>query len=242
MCLIRKLPYLLLLLYDSFLLQYTLMEDPVILPSSRVTIDRPVIVRHLLSDSVSAAFMNRTALRTISIQTVGAMQRHSSDVLCCFDRPIRSTGPISHKTCCYQTQISSCASKSLSGLSSPGNGQLLTPRWGSLMVLLIWSNELRGAGIDIFLRNMYYAIHQASSRLCWFSLLLPLPQFFVNVVKLISANLSLEYRCNDMARKRTCTVSVHWSFGYGKSTCINFTFHHLSTVTMVIVPRQCGRC
>jgi ubiquitin conjugation factor E4 B len=27
------------------------MEDPVILPSSRVTIDRPVIVRHLLSDS-----------------------------------------------------------------------------------------------------------------------------------------------------------------------------------------------
>jgi ubiquitin conjugation factor E4 B len=38
---------------DEFLdpIQYTLMEDPVILPSSRVTIDRPVIVRHLLSDS-----------------------------------------------------------------------------------------------------------------------------------------------------------------------------------------------
>ncbi|KAM0846224.1 hypothetical protein ACQ4PT_055809 [Festuca glaucescens] len=38
---------------DEFLdpIQYTLMEDPVILPSSRVTIDRPVIVRHLLSDN-----------------------------------------------------------------------------------------------------------------------------------------------------------------------------------------------
>ncbi|CAM0879382.1 unnamed protein product [Alopecurus aequalis] len=38
---------------DEFLdpIQYTLMEDPVILPSSRVTVDRPVIVRHLLSDS-----------------------------------------------------------------------------------------------------------------------------------------------------------------------------------------------
>ncbi|KAK1660478.1 hypothetical protein QYE76_048637 [Lolium multiflorum] len=38
---------------DEFLdpIQYTLMEDPVILPLSRVTIDRPVIVRHLLSDS-----------------------------------------------------------------------------------------------------------------------------------------------------------------------------------------------
>ncbi|KAL6598275.1 hypothetical protein ACP70R_046440 [Stipagrostis hirtigluma subsp. patula] len=38
---------------DEFLdpIQYTLMKDPVILPSSRVTIDRPVIIRHLLSDS-----------------------------------------------------------------------------------------------------------------------------------------------------------------------------------------------
>ncbi|KAM0865296.1 hypothetical protein ACQ4PT_043365 [Festuca glaucescens] len=38
---------------DEFLdpIQYTLMEDPVVLPSSRVTIDRSVIVRHLLSDS-----------------------------------------------------------------------------------------------------------------------------------------------------------------------------------------------
>ncbi|GMN32110.1 hypothetical protein TIFTF001_049750 [Ficus carica] len=38
---------------DEFLdpIQYTLMKDPVILPSSRVTIDRPVIQRHLLSDS-----------------------------------------------------------------------------------------------------------------------------------------------------------------------------------------------
>ncbi|XP_062211598.1 probable ubiquitin conjugation factor E4 [Phragmites australis] len=37
---------------DEFLdpIQYTLMKDPVILPSSRVTIDRPVIIRHLLSD------------------------------------------------------------------------------------------------------------------------------------------------------------------------------------------------
>lgn len=29
------------------------MKDPVILPSSNITIDRPVIQRHLLSDSVS---------------------------------------------------------------------------------------------------------------------------------------------------------------------------------------------
>lgn len=33
-------------------LQYTLMKDPVILPSSRITVDRPVIQRHLLSDNV----------------------------------------------------------------------------------------------------------------------------------------------------------------------------------------------
>ncbi|PIM99956.1 Ubiquitin fusion degradation protein-2 [Handroanthus impetiginosus] len=38
---------------DEFLdpIQYTLMRDPVILPSSRVIVDRPVIQRHLLSDS-----------------------------------------------------------------------------------------------------------------------------------------------------------------------------------------------
>ncbi|KAL6551585.1 E3 ubiquitin-protein ligase pub1 [Orobanche gracilis] len=38
---------------DEFLdpIQYTLMKDPVILPSSKVTVDRPVIQRHLLSDS-----------------------------------------------------------------------------------------------------------------------------------------------------------------------------------------------
>jgi ubiquitin conjugation factor E4 B len=38
---------------DEFLdpIQYTLMMDPVILPSSRITVDRPVIQRHLLSDS-----------------------------------------------------------------------------------------------------------------------------------------------------------------------------------------------
>ncbi|KAL4336146.1 hypothetical protein GQ457_07G003050 [Hibiscus cannabinus] len=38
---------------DEFLdpIQYTLMKDPVILPSSRITLDRPVIQRHLLSDS-----------------------------------------------------------------------------------------------------------------------------------------------------------------------------------------------
>ena len=29
------------------------MKDPVTLPSSKVTVDRPVIIRHLLSDSVS---------------------------------------------------------------------------------------------------------------------------------------------------------------------------------------------
>ncbi|GAB4827333.1 E3 ubiquitin-protein ligase pub1 [Ancistrocladus abbreviatus] len=38
---------------DEFLdpIQYTLMKDPVILPSSRITLDRPVILRHLLSDT-----------------------------------------------------------------------------------------------------------------------------------------------------------------------------------------------
>ncbi|CAK9186044.1 unnamed protein product [Ilex paraguariensis] len=38
---------------DEFLdpIQYTLMKDPVILPSSAVTVDRPVIQRHLLSDN-----------------------------------------------------------------------------------------------------------------------------------------------------------------------------------------------
>ncbi|XP_022868548.1 probable ubiquitin conjugation factor E4 [Olea europaea var. sylvestris] len=38
---------------DEFLdpIQYTLMKDPVILPSSKVTLDRSVIHRHLLSDS-----------------------------------------------------------------------------------------------------------------------------------------------------------------------------------------------
>uniref|UniRef100_A0A7N0V4J4 RING-type E3 ubiquitin transferase n=1 Tax=Kalanchoe fedtschenkoi TaxID=63787 RepID=A0A7N0V4J4_KALFE len=38
---------------DEFLdpIQYTLMKDPVILPSSRITLDRHVITRHLLSDS-----------------------------------------------------------------------------------------------------------------------------------------------------------------------------------------------
>lgn len=41
-------------IYDFFYaLQYTLMKDPVILPSSRITVDRPVIQRHLLSDSVN---------------------------------------------------------------------------------------------------------------------------------------------------------------------------------------------
>ncbi|KAG6523946.1 probable ubiquitin conjugation factor E4 isoform X1 [Zingiber officinale] len=32
-------------------IQYTLMSDPVILPSSRISVDRPVIQRHLLSDT-----------------------------------------------------------------------------------------------------------------------------------------------------------------------------------------------
>ncbi|CAA0820271.1 Probable ubiquitin conjugation factor E4 [Striga hermonthica] len=38
---------------DEFLdpIQYTLMRDPVILPSSKVIVDRPIIQRHLLSDS-----------------------------------------------------------------------------------------------------------------------------------------------------------------------------------------------
>ncbi|KAK9742559.1 hypothetical protein RND81_03G182000 [Saponaria officinalis] len=47
---------------DEFLdpIQYTLMKDPVILPSSRVTVDRPVILRHLLSDSTDP--FNRSPL------------------------------------------------------------------------------------------------------------------------------------------------------------------------------------
>ncbi|XP_042019614.1 probable ubiquitin conjugation factor E4 [Salvia splendens] len=47
---------------DEFLdpIQYTLMKDPVILPSSRVIVDRPVIQRHLLSDSTDP--FNRSPL------------------------------------------------------------------------------------------------------------------------------------------------------------------------------------
>lgn len=47
---------------DEFLdpIQYTLMKDPVILPSSRVILDRPVILRHLLSDSTDP--FNRSPL------------------------------------------------------------------------------------------------------------------------------------------------------------------------------------
>lgn len=47
---------------DEFLdpIQYTLMKDPVILPSSRVIVDRPVILRHLLSDSTDP--FNRSPL------------------------------------------------------------------------------------------------------------------------------------------------------------------------------------
>lgn len=41
-----------IILICCLLLQYTLMKDPVILPSSRISIDRAVIQRHLLSDSV----------------------------------------------------------------------------------------------------------------------------------------------------------------------------------------------
>ncbi|CAO2820573.1 unnamed protein product [Amaranthus hypochondriacus] len=47
---------------DEFLdpIQYTLMKDPVILPSSKVTVDRSVILRHLLSDSTDP--FNRSPL------------------------------------------------------------------------------------------------------------------------------------------------------------------------------------
>ncbi|CAN1248441.1 Probable ubiquitin conjugation factor E4 [Linum perenne] len=47
---------------DEFLdpIQYTLMKDPVILPSSRITVDKPVIQRHLLSDSTDP--FNRSQL------------------------------------------------------------------------------------------------------------------------------------------------------------------------------------
>ncbi|PWA83692.1 U-box domain-containing protein [Artemisia annua] len=49
---------------DEFLdpIQYTLMKDPVILPSSRMVIDRPVIQRHLLSDPTDP--FNRSHLTT----------------------------------------------------------------------------------------------------------------------------------------------------------------------------------
>ncbi|GKA46025.1 probable ubiquitin conjugation factor E4 [Tanacetum coccineum] len=49
---------------DEFLdpIQYTLMIDPVILPSSRMVIDRPVIQRHLLSDPTDP--FNRSHLTT----------------------------------------------------------------------------------------------------------------------------------------------------------------------------------
>uniref|UniRef100_A0A2P2K309 RING-type E3 ubiquitin transferase n=3 Tax=Rhizophora mucronata TaxID=61149 RepID=A0A2P2K309_RHIMU len=47
---------------DEFLdpIQYTLMKDPVLLPSSRITVDRPVIQRHLLSDNTDP--FNRSQL------------------------------------------------------------------------------------------------------------------------------------------------------------------------------------
>ncbi|XP_061358097.1 probable ubiquitin conjugation factor E4 [Gastrolobium bilobum] len=52
---------------DEFLdpIQYTLMKDPVILPSSRITVDRPVIQRHLLSDSTDP--FNRSHLTADSL-------------------------------------------------------------------------------------------------------------------------------------------------------------------------------
>jgi hypothetical protein len=75
------------------------------------------------------------------------------------------------------------------------------------MVLLIWSNELRGAGIDNFWRNIHYTIHEASSRLYWFSPTSAPALILCKCCKLISANLSLAYRSNDSARKRTCIVT-----------------------------------
>lgn len=49
---------------DEFLdpIQYTIMRDPVILPSSKVIVDRPVIQRHLLSDGTDP--FNRSHLTT----------------------------------------------------------------------------------------------------------------------------------------------------------------------------------
>jgi hypothetical protein len=52
------------MLISDFVVQYTLMKDPVILPSSKVTIDRPVIIRHLLSDSVSSNFLIHWPLKS----------------------------------------------------------------------------------------------------------------------------------------------------------------------------------
>jgi hypothetical protein len=75
------------------------------------------------------------------------------------------------------------------------------------MAVLIWSNELRGAGIDNFSRNIYYAIRQASSQLSWFSPTSVSDLILCKCCKLISANLSLAYKSNDSARKRTCIVT-----------------------------------
>ncbi|PHU04026.1 putative ubiquitin conjugation factor E4 [Capsicum chinense] len=43
-------------------IQYILMKDPIILPSSRITVDRPIIQRQLLSDSTDP--FNRSHLNT----------------------------------------------------------------------------------------------------------------------------------------------------------------------------------
>jgi membrane-anchored protein YejM (alkaline phosphatase superfamily) len=94
-----------------------------------------------------------------------------------------------------------------------------------------------------FLRNIYYAIHQVvSSRLSCFSPTSAPASILCKWCKLISANLSLAYRSNRTARKSTCTMSLGVFIVWLWKVHLYKTFHHLSTVTWVLVPRQCGKC
>ncbi|KAI8541697.1 hypothetical protein RHMOL_Rhmol08G0082500 [Rhododendron molle] len=89
---------------DEFLdpIQYTLMKDPVILPSSRITVDRPVIQRHLLSDSTdpfnrshltSEMLIPDTELKVKIEEFIRSqgLKKHTSEKrnIACFELPVR---------------------------------------------------------------------------------------------------------------------------------------------------------
>ncbi|KAG5535158.1 hypothetical protein RHGRI_023066 [Rhododendron griersonianum] len=89
---------------DEFLdpIQYTLMKDPVILPSSRMTVDRPVIQRHLLSDSTdpfnrshltSEMLIPDTELKVKIEEFIRSqgLKKHTSEKrnIACFEQPVR---------------------------------------------------------------------------------------------------------------------------------------------------------